>query len=92
MEDRALLDHLEDLISEEKWLRQQAVERALGTGAPRAEDAAARRLGEVSAQLDRCWEVLLQRAASPDAGAGDHADGMPWPGVTTDRGPLRVQR
>lgn len=91
MGDQDLLDHLEDLISEEKWLRQQAIERACGAETTPEDDDGARRLGEVSTQLDRCLEALLRRATSPDAGAGAHVVGAPRPGDLADLEPWEAR-
>ncbi|MET1034738.1 MAG: DUF2630 family protein, partial [Arthrobacter sp.] len=91
MGDQDLLEHLEDLISEEKWLRQQAIERACGADTTPEDHDGARRLGEVSAQLDRCLEALVRRAISLDAGAGERTAGTPRPGVLADREPLEAQ-
>jgi hypothetical protein len=58
MQDRSILDHIQELVDEEHHLLEAA-----------AEDAAARsRLHSVETQLDQCWDLLRQRRAKRHAG------------------------
>jgi hypothetical protein len=58
--DPEALDALEDLLSEEQWLRSQAPPndglRTRGTSSGRTD-----RLGRVEQELDRCAELLRRR-------------------------------
>jgi hypothetical protein len=61
MEDRAPLDHINELMSEEHAL----LERAPSGGLTDADHA---RLKELEVELDQCWDLLRQRRARRDAG------------------------
>lgn len=61
MDDRELVDHINQLVDEEHRL-----ERAhIGTALTEEEQ---RRLEAVSVDLDRCWDLLRQRRARRSAG------------------------
>ena len=55
--DRSILDHINELVDEEKRLRKSA---------PAAETAS--RLRHVEEQLDQCWDLLRQRRALREFG------------------------
>ncbi|MBK0394834.1 DUF2630 family protein [Ramlibacter algicola] len=55
--DRTILDHINELVDEEKRLRATT---------PAAE--AASRLRNVEEQLDQCWDLLRQRRALREFG------------------------
>jgi hypothetical protein len=58
MQDRNILDRIQDLVDEEHRLREDA-----------SSDAAARhRLQSVETQLDQCWDLLRQRRGKRHAG------------------------
>jgi hypothetical protein len=59
MDDKSVLTHIHDLVSEEKQLR--AKNHGLS-----AEDR--RRLEKVEIELDRCWDLLRQRRARKEFG------------------------
>jgi hypothetical protein len=54
--DRTVLDHIDELVAEEKALRAQHAGQRLGT-----EDRA--RLAHLEVQLDQAWDLLRQRRA-----------------------------
>ena len=58
MSDKTILQHIAELVEEERSLR--------GT-APRPEDNAAR-LRQLGEQLDQCWDLLRQRRALREYG------------------------
>src|SRR5919108_2667277 len=60
MDNRPILDRIEDLVSEE---------HRLWSGAERGEldEDGHRRLAEIRGELDRCWDLLRRRRANPDA-------------------------
>ncbi|MGI5326609.1 DUF2630 family protein [Actinomadura nitritigenes] len=62
MDEKAILDRINDFIDEEHALRQ-AHERSETTG-----DDARRRLRELEVALDQCWDLLRQRRARIEAG------------------------
>jgi hypothetical protein len=62
MDEKAILERINDFIDEEHALRQ-AHERSETTG----EDAR-RRLRELEVALDQCWDLLRQRRARIEAG------------------------
>jgi hypothetical protein len=59
MDDKSVLTHIHDLVSEEKQLR--AKNHGLST-----DDR--RRLEKVEIELDRCWDLLRQRRARKEFG------------------------
>jgi Protein of unknown function (DUF2630) len=63
-EDRGLLDHIGELVEEEKNLRG----RHMGTPLSGAE---LNRLEDIEAQLDQCWDLLSQRRALREFGMDD---------------------
>ena len=63
--DRTILDHINELVDEEKRLRAAAP----------AEEAASR-LRHVEEQLDQCWDLLRQRRALREFG-GDADQAAP---------------
>ena len=61
MDDKAIMKHIEDLVSEEHRLLEHGDGNALG------EDER-KRLDDVQVQLDRYYDLLRQRRARRDAG------------------------
>jgi hypothetical protein len=61
--DRSILDHINELVEEEGRLR------AAGTQAPES----ASRLKHVEEQLDQCWDLLRQRRAKREFGENPDA-------------------
>jgi Protein of unknown function (DUF2630) len=61
MDDRPVLDRIEDLVSEEHRLWSESEQGRLG-------DDGRRRLDDVRAELDRCWDLLRRRRANPMEG------------------------
>ena len=59
MEDKSLLDHIHELVAEEKQLR--AAHHGLSSG-----DRA--RLEAVERELDQTWDLLRQRRAREESG------------------------
>lgn len=57
--DKSILEHIHDLVTEEKALRSAHSGRAL-TDADRA------RLKDLQGQLDQSWDLLRQRRARED--------------------------
>jgi hypothetical protein len=58
MDDRSILDHINELVSEEHELRSDQ-----GASPDRAA-----RLRELEQQLDQCWDLLRQRQAREEFG------------------------
>lgn len=58
MNDRSILDHINELVEEEQRLRE-AAERP---------EQHADRLREIETQLDQCWDLLRQRRAKREFG------------------------
>ncbi len=56
MEDRTLLSRIDELVAEEHAILERE-----GSGNARDDDH--RRLGDVQATLDQCWDLLRQRRA-----------------------------
>jgi hypothetical protein len=65
MADEKILDRIESLVQEEHALLHREEDDAVDDDAL-AEDR--RRLGRVSVELDRCWDLLRQRRARRSAG------------------------
>ncbi len=61
MDDRSILHHINELVSEEKALRA----RHAGDGLDADEQDRLRRLEE---DLDQCWDLLRQRRAKSEFG------------------------
>jgi hypothetical protein len=61
MNDRDILQHIEQLVNEEHTLLQRAEE----IGLDEAEHA---RMKELEVNLDQCWDLLRQRRARRAAG------------------------
>jgi hypothetical protein len=61
MDDRQIVEHIDELISEEHRL-----ERAGTSGSLTDDDRAA--LSRIEVQLDQCWDQLRQRRARRSAG------------------------
>jgi hypothetical protein len=59
VDDNTILEHIHDLVAEEKELRSQ--HSAL-------DGDARRRLELLERQLDQCWDLLRQRRAREEAG------------------------
>ena len=59
MNDKTILNHINELVEEENKLRDASTE---------APDAAAK-LRHVEEQLDQCWDLLRQRRAKREFGA-----------------------
>lgn len=66
MSDQSIHAHIDDLIAEEKSLRER-----LGKGEISVEEEHAR-LSQVEADLDRCWDLLRQRDALREFGKNPH--------------------
>ena len=62
MDDRDILDRVNELVNEEHNLRSELRAGAIGS------DEEHRRLGELEAALDQCWDLLRQRRARQVAG------------------------
>ena len=60
MDDRPILDRIEDLVSEE---------HRLWSGAERGQldEDGHRRLAEIRGELDRCWDLMRRRRIDPNA-------------------------
>ncbi len=61
MEDRQLIDHINEMVDEEHQLERAHVGKALS-------DEEASRLNALNVELDRCWDLLRQRRARRAAG------------------------
>ncbi|MDP9093049.1 MAG: DUF2630 family protein [Actinomycetota bacterium] len=61
MDDKSILEHIHDLVSEEKQLRESHVGQGLH-GAQR------QRLELLERQLDQAWDLLRQRRAREETG------------------------
>ncbi len=61
MDDKSVLDQINELVGEEKELRATHLGRGL-TGEDRL------RLQQLERQLDRCWDLLRQRRAREEFG------------------------
>ena len=57
MNERTILEHVHDLVEEERTLR---------AGSPGAE--AGERLAKIEEELDQCWDLLRQRRAKREFG------------------------
>ncbi len=53
MDDKTILEHINDLVEEEQRLRND----------PARPEEHAQRLAHVAEQLDQCWDLLRQRRA-----------------------------
>jgi hypothetical protein len=62
MDERPILDRIDEIVSEEHRLWSEAEQRRL-------DEAGHRRLEEIRGELDRCWDLLRRRRANPDAEA-----------------------
>ena len=62
MDDEQLLHSIEQLVEEERRLREAAATSELG-------HADTRRLQDVEVRLDQCWDLLRQRRGKRHAGA-----------------------
>jgi hypothetical protein len=58
MNDKSILDHISELVEEERLLRGEAT--------PQGDKVA--RLKHVAEQLDQCWDLLRQRRAKREFG------------------------
>jgi hypothetical protein len=70
MSDETILSRVEALVDEEHTLLRREEDDA--ADAPALEEDR-RRLGQISVELDRCWDLLRQRRARRSA--GDDPDG-----------------
>ncbi len=70
MDDQSILSRIEALVAEEHELQADERERAAGDAALEGDRG---RLGEVSVELDRCWDLLRRRRALREAGADPDA-------------------
>lgn len=59
MNDKTVLDHINELVEEEHRLRNAGA----------TTDEAAERIRHVTHQLDQCWDLLRQRRAKREFGA-----------------------
>ncbi|HWP18928.1 MAG TPA: DUF2630 family protein [Burkholderiaceae bacterium] len=71
MNDRSILDHINQLVEEEQRLRE-AAERP---------EQHADRLREIETQLDQCWDLLRQRRAKREFGEDPDAARARDPGT-----------
>ena len=62
MNEKAILDRIRDIVAEEQRLRERHLRRELSG------DEERRRLRELEAALDQCWDLLRQRRARLAAG------------------------
>jgi Protein of unknown function (DUF2630) len=60
MDNRPILDRIEDLVSEEHRLWSDGERGQL-------DDDGHRRLAEIRGELDRCWDLLRRRRVDPNA-------------------------
>jgi hypothetical protein len=60
--DRDILTHVNELVAEEKDLREKLQRRDIG------ESEEQRRLQSLEVQLDQCWDLLRQRRALRETG------------------------
>jgi hypothetical protein len=58
MQDKTILEHINDLVEEEKRLRADAT--------PQGESM--ERIKHIEEQLDQCWDLLRQRRAKREFG------------------------
>ena len=58
MQDGAILAHIRQLIAEEHWLWEK----------PESTGDDGRKLAQVEAELDQCWDLLRQRRALREFG------------------------
>jgi hypothetical protein len=65
MSDESILSRVEALVDEEHTLLRREEDDA--ADAPALEEDR-RRLGQISVELDRCWDLLRQRRAARSAG------------------------
>jgi hypothetical protein len=61
MEDRSLLDRINELVEEEHRLERNAQGEGLG-------DTQKQRLRDIEVQLDQCWDLMRQRRARREFG------------------------
>jgi hypothetical protein len=61
MEDRSLLDRINELVEEEHRLERDAQGEGL-------KDAQSQRLRDIEVQLDQCWDLMRQRRARREFG------------------------
>lgn len=57
MSDRSILEHVNELVEEERRLRDAT-----------PDDHAQRRLASIETELDQCWDLLRQRRARQEFG------------------------
>ncbi|MFF7242830.1 DUF2630 family protein [Embleya sp. NPDC008237] len=72
MDDKQIRERITDMVEQERALRDQLAQGTISG------DEEHRRLSEVEAELDRCWDLLRQRQALRDAG-GDPASAAARP-------------
>lgn len=75
MDDRGIRQHIDDLVAEERSLRDRLARGEIGL----AEEHA--RLREVETELDQYWDLLRQRDARRDAGEDPDAARVRPPNV-----------
>ncbi|MEU0935684.1 DUF2630 family protein [Embleya sp. NPDC005971] len=63
MDDKQIRERITDMVEQERALREQLAQGGISGGEEH------RRLADVEAELDRCWDLLRQRQALRDAGA-----------------------
>jgi len=61
MEDRNVLDRINELVEEEHRLEREAVGKGL-------DDPQQERLRAIEVQLDQCWDLMRQRRARREFG------------------------
>ncbi len=60
LDDRTILEHIHDLVAEEKQLRHDHAHGIVG--------ADRERLGSLERELDQAWDLLRQRRAREETG------------------------
>lgn len=67
MDDRTILDQVNELVHREHELRSQAADGSVSRADEHAE------LARLEQELDQCWDLLRQRRARVDAGQDPNA-------------------
>lgn len=73
MNDRSILEHVNELVEEERRLREGSTD-----------DSAQQRLALIETELDQCWDLLRQRRARQEF--GENPDGAHVRDVRTVKG------
>ena len=70
MDEKTILDHIDEHVAEEKRLRDRYQRGELGR------DEEHRRLDELEVMLDQCWDLLRRRRARLEAGGDPDSVGI----------------